>query len=107
MKSCPTCRREFQDADEFCPHDGARLVVVLETRENVLRLPTAGLLSGDKVLVVERGRLAEHPVEVGLRNWDAAEIRSGLAEGDEVVTTLDRADVKPGARVTIERTSGS
>jgi HlyD family secretion protein len=89
------------------PGTSADVEVVLETRDDVLRLPTAGLLSGDKVMVVERGRLAEHVVEVGLRNWDAAEIRAGLAEGDEVVTTLDRADVKPGARVTVERTAGS
>lgn len=94
-------------AATLLPGTSADVEVVLDTRENVLRLPTAGLLSGDKVLVVERGRLVERPVEVGLRNWDAAEIRSGLAEGDEVVTTLDRADVKPGARVTIERTTGS
>ena len=101
---------EFDDAAfgaTLLPGTSADVEVVLDARADVLRLPSAGLLSGDKVLVVERGRLVERPVEVGLRNWDAAEIRSGLVEGDEVVTTLDRADVKPGARVTVERAPGS
>ena len=35
------------------------------------------------------------------------EIRGGLAEGDAVVVSLDRAEVKAGARVTIERTTGA
>jgi HlyD family secretion protein len=84
------------------PGTSADVEVVLETRSDVLRIPSSALLSGDKVLLVADGRLVERAVEVGLRNWDVSEIRSGLARGDEVVTSLDRADVKPGARVVAE-----
>jgi hypothetical protein len=62
-----------------------------ETRE---RCDCRRRLLGRQVLVVERGRLAEHPVEVGLATGTPPR-PNGLAEGDEVVTTR-RADVKPG-----------
>ena len=96
---------ELEDAAfaaTLLPGTSADVEVVLETRDQVLRVPTSALLSGDKVLVVDRGRLAERPVETGLRNWDVTEMRSGLSEDDSVVVSLDRADVKAGARVTVE-----
>jgi len=40
-------------------------------------------------------------VDVGLKNWDVTEIEAGLAEGDRVVVSLDRPEVKDGARVTV------
>jgi HlyD family secretion protein len=93
-------------AASLLPGTSADVEVVLETREGALRVPTGALLSGGKVLVVEGDRLALRPVEVGLRNWDASEIRSGLAEGDRVVLSLDRPEVKEGARVAVEAAPG-
>ena len=83
------------------PGTSADVEVILDTHEHVLRVPSAALLSGDKVLLLDDDTLVERPVQVGLRNWDVTEIGSGLAEGDRVVTSLDRADVKAGARVTV------
>ncbi len=34
---------------------------------------------------------------MGLRNWDFTEVSSGLEVGEQVVTSLDRAEVKAGA----------
>jgi HlyD family secretion protein len=96
---------ELDDAafsSSLLPGTSADVELVLETHQNVLRVPTSALLSGDKVLVVEGRTLVERPVGVGLRNWDVTEITSGLAETDRVVVSLDRAEVKAGARVTIE-----
>ena len=89
-------------AATLLPGTSADVEVVLDTREDVLRIPTGALLSGGKVLVVEGDRLALREVEVGLRNWDASEIRAGVAEGEAVVLSLDRPEVKDGARVEIE-----
>jgi len=89
-------------AATLLPGTSADVEVILETRDDVLRIPTSAVLSGDKTLVVSGRRLGERPVSVGLKNWDVTEIRSGLVEGEAVVTSLDRADVKAGARVTVE-----
>ncbi len=95
---------ELEDAElaaSLLPGTSADVEVVLETRDGVLRIPTAALLSGDKALVLEKGRLVSRALEVGLRNWDVTEVRSGLAEGEQVVVSLDRAEVRAGARATI------
>jgi HlyD family secretion protein len=55
--------------------------------------------------VVQDGRLEERAVEVGLENWDYAEVRGGLEAGQLVVVSLESADVKAGARVEVEETS--
>jgi HlyD family secretion protein len=99
---------EFDDAEfatTLLPGTSADVEVVLETHEDVLRIPTSALLEGARVLVPEDGRLKERAVEIGLRNWDYAEIKSGLGEGERVVTSLDRIDVTAGARIEIENTT--
>ena len=42
--------------------------------------------------------LVSREVGVGLKNWEFAEIAKGLSEGERVVVSLDRAEVKEGAR---------
>jgi HlyD family secretion protein len=93
-------------ASALLPGTSADVEVVLETRDPVLRIPTGALLSGGEVLVLEDGRLAARGVEVGLRNWDVSEVRSGLAEGELVVVSLDRAEVQDGARATVAAPDG-
>jgi HlyD family secretion protein len=96
---------EFEDAElaaSLLPGTSADVEVILEVHENVLRIPTSALMAGHRVLLPENGVLIEQPVEVGLRNWDHAEIVSGLEEGQRVVVSLDRVEVEAGARYEIE-----
>lgn len=79
------------------PGTSADVEVILSTRQEVLRISTSSLIEGGKVLVLDGGTLSEHPVELGLRNWDFTEIVDGLSEGDLVVTSLDRKEVEDGA----------
>jgi HlyD family secretion protein len=88
------------------PGLSADVTVVLRTVEGVLRIPGYALLEGDHVLLLREGRLARVPVKTGLRNWDFVEISGGLSEGDLVVVSLDRAEVKEGARAAIAKTPG-
>ena len=89
-------------ASKLLPGTSADVEVILEVRDRVLRLPTSALLEGNRVLLANDGRLVEQPVEIGLKNWNYAEIVSGVEEGHRVVTTLDRVEVKVGARVEVE-----
>jgi HlyD family secretion protein len=96
---------ELADAEfaaTLLPGTSADVEVVLDAREGVLRIPTSALLEGDKVLVANDGTLEESTIEVGLKNWNYAEVRGGLEEGQLVVTSLESVEVKAGARVAIE-----
>jgi HlyD family secretion protein len=84
-------------ASTLLPGTSADVEVILSVHQDVLRIPTSALLQGNEVMVLEDGVLARRSVESGLRNWDWTEITGGLAAGDRVVTSLDRAEVKAGA----------
>jgi HlyD family secretion protein len=76
----------------------ADIEVILDLRADVVRVPSSALLEGGRVLVAGAdGKLEERPVKTGLANWEFAEVLEGLAPGDRVVTSLERAGVKAGA----------
>ena len=75
----------------------ADLEILLERRDNVLRVPTSALLEGGRVLVIEDGKLADRKLKTGLANWEYTEVLDGLKEGDRIVSSLEREGVKPGA----------
>jgi HlyD family secretion protein len=79
----------------------ADVEVLLDARDNVLRVPSYALLDGKKALVLREGKLVAAPVEVGLKNWGFAEVKGGLTANDLVVVSLDRAEVKEGARARV------
>lgn len=85
----------------------ADLEVVLDTRENALRIPTSALQEGNKVLVfnAENGLLEERQVTAGLSNWEYTEILAGLAEKDRIVVSLEREGVKAGVKAVPEQKS--
>ncbi len=94
----------FQEAKlpaNLLPGLSADLEVILEARSQVLRIPTYALLEGSRVLVVQGGRLVAKKVATGLHNWSYTEIASGLSAGELVVVSLDRPEVKAGARVVV------
>lgn len=88
--------------DNLLPGLSADIEVILAARDDVVRIPTYALLEGGKVLVVRDGRLEAVDVQTGLRNWEWTEIVSGLSEGDPVVVSLDRQEVKAGVRAEID-----
>jgi HlyD family secretion protein len=57
------------------------------------------------VLNADSGKLEERKVKAGLANWEYTEVIEGLAEGDRIVTSLEREGVKVGARATAAENS--
>ncbi|HLN58189.1 MAG TPA: efflux RND transporter periplasmic adaptor subunit [Thermoanaerobaculia bacterium] len=95
---------ELDDGDfarTLLPGTSADVEVILNARDRVLRIPSYALLEGNRVLVVRDGRLTARAVKTNLRNWQFAEITDGLAAGEAIAVSLDRAEVKEGARVSI------
>jgi len=88
------------------PGTSADVEIILRTRDGVLRVPTSAVLQGGRVLVVRDETLVSVPVRTGLGNWEFTEVLEGLTGGDAVVVSLDRVEVKAGARVIIGAESG-
>jgi len=100
-----TVEVELEDAAfaaTLLPGTSADVEVILEVREDVVRIPTSTLLAGNAVMVLEDGVLARRPVEVGVRNWNYTEVTSGLAAGEEIVNSLDRGEVQAGAEAEVD-----
>ena len=86
----------------------ADVEVILAVRDDVVRVPTSALLEGGRVLVAgSDGKLAERKVKTGLANWEYTEVLDGLAAGERVVTSLERAGVKAGAAFSVEEKSAA
>ncbi|WP_243382765.1 efflux RND transporter periplasmic adaptor subunit [Geothrix alkalitolerans] len=85
-------------AQGFLPGTSSDVEVIVARRDGVLRVPTAALAEGGKVLVLAGGRLTERAVQTGLRNWQFTEVLAGLAAGDRVVTVRDSPAIRAGVR---------
>jgi RND family efflux transporter MFP subunit len=80
--------------------------IVLDRRENVIVVPRASILhDDDSSYVMVAGpddRAHRHDVRLGLLTTDRAEILSGLAVGDRVITG-DLSQISEGLLISVER----
>ncbi|UCV04379.1 efflux RND transporter periplasmic adaptor subunit [Dechloromonas denitrificans] len=76
--------------------------IILSGRDKVLRIPTAAIQEGGRVLLfnAESGKLEERQIKTGLTNWEYSEVLEGLKAGERIVTSLEKEGVKAGATVT-------
>ncbi len=79
--------------------------VIIQQKEQALRLPTETIIDGNKVLLYDEStkRLALKEFTPGLSNWRYTEIESGLDDGDRVLLSLDEDGAVEGALVTIKQ----
>ena len=79
----------------------ADVEIILDGRDKVLRIPTAAIQEGGRVLLFnpESGKLEERKIKAGLANWEYTEIVDGLVAGERIVTSLEKDGVKAGAAV--------
>ncbi|MBD3855754.1 MAG: efflux RND transporter periplasmic adaptor subunit [Acidobacteria bacterium] len=80
------------------PGTSADVELILDRRDDALRIPASAVAEGGKVLVLSGGVLIEKVIEVGLRNWRFAEVVDGLEEGEAVVVVRNSPDIKVGAQ---------
>lgn len=98
------------EVDFLAPNETGKLLVgysadveiILDGRDDVLRVPSAALQEGGRVLLFDAasGRLEERRVKTGLANWEYTEVVDGLAAGDRIVVSLEKEGVKAGAAAT-------
>jgi len=74
--------------------------VIIERRDNVLRVPTQAIQQDGTVLVLGADdKLETRKLKPGLANWAFTEIVSGLMAGDRVLLSFDQENVKAGVKV--------
>jgi HlyD family secretion protein len=90
-----------KDKANMLPGYTADVEVILDEQSKALRIPTEALLEGNRVFVYDTDSktISEVDVETGLSNWQFTEIKTGLAQGQKIVTSIDRDGVVDGARV--------
>jgi HlyD family secretion protein len=83
------------------PGYSADVEVILDSRDNVLRIPSTVIHDGNHVFVYDpaTSTISDREIGTGISNWEFTEVTSGLDEGDQVVSTVDREGVEDGALV--------
>lgn len=84
----------------------ADIEITPEAHDDTVRVPTQAILQNNQVLVYQPSTktLEARTIKTGISSWEYTEVTEGLAPGEQVVLSLDRAGVKAGARVTVEKT---
>ncbi|WKZ12247.1 MAG: efflux RND transporter periplasmic adaptor subunit [Gammaproteobacteria bacterium] len=95
---------ENPQASNLMPGYSADVEVILDTRENTLRVPTPAVIDGSRVLVLDEaaGVLHRREVKTGVASWEFTEVLEGLQEGELVVLSVDREGVGDGVRAVRE-----
>lgn len=82
----------------------ADVEVLLDQRNDVVRVPTEAVREGSVVLVVGATNLLERRVvRAGLSNWRHTEVLEGLQPGERIVLSSDRSGLEAGTLVTEEK----
>jgi HlyD family secretion protein len=77
----------------------ADVEIVLDAREDTLRIPTHAILDGKRVFVYlpDQRVIRERSIQTGLSNWEYTEVVSGLKPGEQVVVNVDRSGIADAA----------
>lgn len=89
------------------PGYSADAEIILDVKNNVLRIPTEAVFDDQYVYVYHSssGTIEKREIEIGLNNWSFTEVLSGLQEGDTVVTSIGIEGLADGVDVVLEKDS--
>jgi len=83
----------------------ADVEIILDVRQNTLRIPTPAVLDGDRVFVYLPGNkvIKARTFKSGISNWYYTEVISGLKPDELVVINVDGAGMKDNADAVISK----
>ncbi len=93
----------FEGGGTLRPGMFGRIEVVYDERVDALTMPRVALLEDEgepAVFVVRESKAVRVPVELGYVNGELAEVRSGLKEGEDVVTA-GKVAIRDGSEVEV------
>ena len=80
------------------PGTSADVEVILDQRQDVLRIPSSAVGEDGQVFVLVDGVLEARTIAAGLRNWQFTEVLEGLSEGHRIVAARDSTEIRDGVR---------
>ncbi len=82
----------------------ADVEIILQSRPQVVRIPSESVQKDGHVYILNPAtkRLEYRKATVGLSNWQFTEVRAGVAAGEQVVITIDRAGLADGVAAVID-----
>ena len=94
-----------KDNANMLPGYTADVEVIIDSRQNSLRIPSEALLEGNRVYIydADSSSIYEASIEIGLSNWKFTEVKSGLESDQQIVLSIDREGVEDGALVKIDK----
>jgi len=94
-----------KDNANMLPGYTADVEVIIDSRQDTLRIPSEALLEGNRVYLYDADSksIYEAPIEIGLSNWKYTEVKSGLESDQQIVLSIDREGVEDGALVKIDK----
>ncbi len=94
-----------KDNANMLPGYTADVEVIIDSRQNSLRIPSEALLEGNRVYIydTDSSSIYEASIEIGLSNWKFTEVKSGLESDQQIVLSIDREGVEDGALVKIDK----
>ncbi len=76
--------------------------IIVDVRENSLFIPPNAVIgrgADRSVYLVQGGVAKKRTIDIGISTWESIEVKGGLAQGDEVISTLAAAKLVDGSRV--------
>lgn len=93
----------FEGQPQLRPGMFGRIGVLYDQRSDVLTVPREALIEADgetAVFAVRDGKAARVPIQLGYVNGTLAEVRSGLIDGEQVIT-VGKITLRDGASVEV------
>lgn len=79
----------------------ADVIVLAESKHDVIFAPTQSLVREQYAFVIEDGVARRREVKLGIGNWSTMEIVEGLSEGETLITSVGLRDLVDGVPVTV------
>ena len=94
-----------KDFQSLLPGYSADVEIILQVREDVVRVPTEAIIEGQRVFVYlsGTGKLVRRNIHTGLSNWDWTEVTEGLQPDDHVVVNVDNPKLADGAAAVLSK----
>jgi len=93
-----------EDITQLLPGYSADVEIIINKKDNTLRIPTEAIKEDDQVLIYHKDShiLEQKSFKKGISNWVYTEVLDGLSEGEQVVTSIDRKGVEAGVEAIAE-----